>query len=396
MCYGIGNHVMLKNSVGLVEERKFTFADDNEPLKLESGHTLAPVDITYETYGEPNEDKSNAILIVHALSGDAHAAGYHHPNDRRTGWWDEMIGPGKAFDTRKYWVICSNIIGGCKGSTGPASINPKTGACYCLDFPLITIGDMVEAQKRLIEHLGIERLFAIAGGSMGGFQVIEWMLRFPDMVRSALCIASSARLSAQALAFNAVGRNAITNDPGWNNGCYHGTPGPVQGLSIARMIGHITYLSEPSLDAKFGRKLRSADRFSYDFTTEFEIESYLKYQGMRFTERFDANSYLYITKAMDYFDIERNYGRLVDAFDVVRAKTLVVSYTSDWLFSSWQSREIVRALMSNGKDVSSVEMDSPYGHDAFLVEHERLAEVVVPFLESVSGYNADRICRCSR
>jgi len=375
---------MSLNSVGLVQERRFTFGSESEPMMLESGYSLGPVDIVYETYGEPNSDRSNAILIVHALSGDAHVAGYHHPNDKRTGWWDEMVGPGKPFDTRKYWIICSNIIGGCKGSTGPGSINPETGKPYCLDFPIITIGDMIEAQKRLIDHLEIKRLHSIAGGSMGGFQVLEWMLRFPDMVRSAICIASSVKLSSQALAFNAVGRHAITNDPGWMNGSYYGTPGPIQGLAIARMIGHITYLSELSLDARFGRKLQSADRYSYDFSTEFAIESYLKYQGKQFTERFDANSYLYITKAMDYFDIERSYGRLTDAFSAVTAKTLVLAYTSDWLFPTEQSREIVRALMSNQKDVSFIEIDSPYGHDAFLVEHERLKRIIVPFLESVN------------
>ncbi len=374
---------MDRNSVGLVKEQRFTFAGMENPMKLESGHTLGPVDIVYETYGEPNEDKSNAILILHALSGDAHAAGYHHPNDKRIGWWDEMIGPGKGFDTRKYWVICSNIIGGCKGTTGPSSINPKTEKPYSLDFPITTIGDMVEAQKKLIDHLGISQLYSLAGGSMGGFQVLEWTLRFPEMTRSAICIASCSRLSAQALAFNAVGRNAITSDPGWINGYYCDTPGPVQGLAIARMIGHITYLSDLSMDSRFGRRLQSADRFSYDLATEFAIESYLQHQGKRFIERFDANSYLYITKAMDYFDIARSYGSLDEAFAVVKAKYLFVSYSSDWLFPSEQSREMVRALKHNKKDVSFIEIDSPYGHDAFLVEYEQLKRIIVPFLDSV-------------
>ena len=374
---------MDRNSVGLVKEEKFTFAGEEKPMALESGHSLGPVDIAYETYGAPNEDRSNAILILHALSGDAHVAGYHNLNDKRTGWWDPMVGPGKTFDTDKYWIICSNVLGGCKGSTGPGSSNPKTGSPYGVDFPIITIGDMVEAQKRLVDYLGISSLLAVAGGSMGGFQVLEWMLRFPDMVRSAICIASSARLSAQALSFNIVGRHAITNDPGWMEGRYYGTPGPVQGLAIARMIGHITYLSEPSLDTRFGRKLQSADRLCFDFSAEFALESYLKYQGQRFTERFDANSYLYISKAMDYFDIERSYGPLEEAFSAVEAKTLVISYTSDWLFPTAQSREIVRALMSNQKDVSFIEIESPYGHDAFLVELEQLQNIIVPFLKSV-------------
>ena len=325
------------------------------------------------------------FLILHALSGDAHAAGYHHPNDKRTGWWDTMIGPGKVFDTNKYWVICSNIIGGCKGSTGPGSINPQTGEPYCLDFPIITVGDMTEAQKKLMDHLGISKLYCLAGGSMGGFQVLEWSLRFPEMVQSAICIASCSRLSAQALAFNAVGRNAITSDPGWMNGSYYGAPGPVRGLAIARMIGHITYLSGLSMDSRFGRKLQSADRFSFDFTTEFAIESYLEHQGQKFIERFDANSYLYLTKAMDYFDVAKSYGSLDKAFARAEAKYLFVSYNSDWIFPSEQSREMVRALKHNRKDVSFIEIDSPYGHDAFLVEHEKLGRIVVPFLENVGA-----------
>ena len=246
---------------------------------------------------------------------------------------------------------------------------------------------MVEAQKKLIDHLGISQLYSLAGGSMGGFQVLEWTLRFPEMIRSAICIASCSRLSAQALAFNTVGRNAITNDPGWMNGDYYGTPGPVHGLAIARMIGHITYLSDLSMDSRFGRKLQSSDRFSYDFTTEFAIESYLKYQGQRFTERFDANSYLYITRAMDYFDIGRSYGSLDKAFANVKAKYLFVSYSSDWLFPSGQSREIVRALKRNKKDVSFIEIDSPYGHDTFLVELEKLKRIILPFLESAGKNN---------
>lgn len=373
---------MERNSVGIVKEHTFTFGSEDDPLKLESGHTLWPVDIVYEMYGEPNEDRSNAIYLAHALSGDAHAAGYHHPNDKRTGWWDDMVGPGKPLDTNKYWFICSNIIGGCKGSTGPGSINPKTGAQYCLDFPVITIGDMVDAQKRLIDHLGISKLHSIIGGSMGGFQVLEWMIRYPDMYRSAISVASSAKLTAQGLAFNAVGRNAIQTDPGWENGCYYGRTGPVNGLSVARMIGHITYLSEPSLDEKFGRKLQSADRYSYDLQPEFAVDSYLNYQGKSFTERFDANSYIYITKAMEYFDIARTYGPLEEAFSVVKGKTLIISYSSDWLFTTPQARDIVRALMTNALDVSFIEINSPYGHDAFLVEVEQLSRILVPFLES--------------
>jgi homoserine O-acetyltransferase len=374
---------MERNSVGIVTPRTFTFgAGGDDPLQLESGITLGSVDIAYETYGEPDPDRSNAILICHALSGDHHAAGYHHPHDRRTGWWDSLIGPGKAFDTRRYWVICSNVVGGCKGSTGPGSIDPVSGKPYGTDFPVVTIGDMVQAQKRLIDHLEVKRLFGIAGGSMGGFQVLEWCLRYPHMVRSAICLASAARLSTQALAFNVVGRSAITRDPDWRQGEYNGK-GPEHGLAIARMVGHITYLSEVLLDAKFGRRLQSADRFSYDFSTEFAIESYLAHQGSAFTERFDANSYLYITKAMDYFDLVRSYGPLKQAFAPVAARCLFVSYSTDWLFPTAQSLEMVRALLSNGKDVSFLEIESLYGHDAFLVEEEKGTRIIAGFLEGV-------------
>lgn len=374
---------MERNSVGLVKPLRFSFGNDNDPLVLASGHVLGPVDIAYETYGKPDAKRSNAILICHALSGDHHAAGYHDPHDRHTGWWDNMIGPGKAFDTNRYWVICSNIIGGCKGSTGPVSRNPATGGPYGLDFPVVTIGDMVEAQRRLVDHLEIERLYAIAGGSMGGFQVMEWALRYPERVRSLLCIASAARLSTQAIAFNMVGRSAITGDPRWCEGTYK-DKGPEKGLAIARMVGHITYLSQMLLDTKFGRKLQSADRFSYNFTTEFAIESYLDYKGSAFTRRFDPNSYLYITKAMDYFDLSRSYGPLKQSFQAVAARCLFVSYSSDWLFPTAQSLEMVRALLSNGKDVSFIEIDSPYGHDAFLVEARKLERIVNGFLTGVA------------
>ena len=374
---------MERNSVGMVNPQTFTFGSKSDPLVLESGYTLGPVDIVYETYGEPNADRSNAILICHALSGDHHAAGYHTPHDRHSGWWDNMIGPGKGFDTTKYWVISSNIIGGCKGSTGPGSINPATGEPFGLDFPVVTIGDMVEAQKRLMDHLQIEQLYSMAGGSMGGFQVLEWTLRYPRMVRSAICIASAARLSTQAIAFNTVGRNAITRDPAWKEGRYNGK-GPEQGLATARMVGHITYLSEMLLDAKFGRRLQSANRLSYNFTSEFAIESYLNHKGSAFTQRFDANSYLYITKAMDYFDLTRSYGPLRQAFANLAARYLFVSYSSDWLFPTAQSREMVRAMLSNGKPVSFIEVDSPYGHDAFLVEEEILTRIISGFLTGVS------------
>ena len=370
-----------RQSVGLVEPRQFSFGSPEEPLVLDSGRTLGPVEQVYETYGRPNADRSNAVLICHALSGDAHAAGIHTPHDKRLGWWDSMIGPGKAFDTERYWVICANVIGGCKGSTGPGSVNPGTGKPYGSDFPLITIGDMVAAQKRLTDHLGIAKLFCVVGGSMGGFQALEWALRYPESVHSVICIAAGAQLSAQGIAFNAVGRHAITTDPDWRGGHYYGTAGPVRGLASARMVAHITYLSEISLNDKFGRRLQSADRLSYDINHEFAVESYLNHQGTRFTERFDANSYIYITKAMDYFDIVRSHGPLRDVFAKVAARFLVISYSSDWLFTTAQSKEIVRALIAGDRDVSFVDIDSPHGHDAFLIETDRLTKIATAFLD---------------
>ncbi len=374
---------MDRNSVGQVTPHSFSFGSQKDPMVLESGHKLGPVEIVYETYGQPNADRTNAILICHALSGDHHAAGVHSPHDRYTGWWDNMIGPGKGFDTDRYWVICTNILGGCKGSTGPGSINPVSGEPFGLDFPVVTIGDMVVAQKQLIDHLNISQLYAIAGGSMGGFQVLEWSLRYPEMVRSAICIASAAKLSTQAIAFNAVGRSAITRDPEWKEGKYNGK-GPEKGLAIARMVGHITYLSDLLLDKKFGRRLQSANRLSYNFNTEFAIESYLDHKGSAFTDRFDANCYLYITKAMDYFDISRSYGPLKEAFARAAARYLFVSYSTDWLFPTAQSKEMVRALLSNGKDVSFIDIESPYGHDAFLLEEEKLTRIISGFLTGVA------------
>jgi homoserine O-acetyltransferase len=369
-----------RHSIGRVEPQHYVFGSQEAPLVLDSGRSLGPVELVYETYGAPNEGRTNAILICHALSGDAHAAGFHDPHDKRVGWWDNMIGPGKGFDTDRYWVICSNVIGGCKGSSGPNSINPATGKPFGSDFPLITIGDMVTAQKHLIDHLGIERLFCVVGGSMGGFQALEWSLRYPDQVNAVICLAAGAQLSTQGIAFNAVGRHAITSDPDWQGGHYYGTPGPLRGLASARMMAHITYLSEISLNHKFGRRLQSADRLSYDIHNEFAVESYLNHQGTRFTERFDANSYIYITKAMDYFDIVRSYGPLRDALAALPARYLVVSYTSDWLFPTAQSKEIVRALIAGDRDVSFVEIDSPHGHDAFLIETERLTRIASAFL----------------
>jgi homoserine O-acetyltransferase len=330
-----------------------------------------------------NEDRSNAILICHALSGDAHVAGQHSIQDRKPGWWDEAVGPGKAFDTDRYFVICSNVIGGCSGSTGPSSINPETGRPYGLSFPVVTVADMVEAQRWLMDALGIPALLCTTGGSLGGMQALQWAVSYPDRVRSAIILASTGRVSAQSIALNEVPRQAIYADPNWKEGDYYGKEPPNAGLAVARMIGHITYLSETSMREKFGRRLQERERYGYDFATEFEVESYLKYHGNRFTTRFDANSFLYITKAIDYFDLSLGRGDLAEAFTDVRAKLLVLSYSSDWLFPPEQSEELVRALLRKGVDASYVEIKSDYGHDAFLLEVERLGELARDFLAGV-------------
>ncbi len=370
-----------QESIGIVETQYCTIAEPPHQLELECGRRLGPVTIAYETYGELNKDKSNAILVIHALTGDAHAAGRHHPSDRKPGWWDNMIGPNKAFDTDRYFVICANCIGGCKGSTGPSSINPETGKPYGLDFPMVTIGDMVQAQKELIDRLGIDQLACVVGGSMGGMQVLQWATTYPDRMRLVIPIATTARLSPQAIAFDAVGRHAIMADPNWNNGNYYGGQIPSRGLGIARMIGHITYLSDASMHAKFGRDLQDKVTPDYDFVTEFQVESYLNYQGDEFVKRFDANSYLYLSKAMDYFDLSQPSGDLREALSRVRAAALVISFSSDWLFPSYMSKEIVSALRRNNVDVSYAEIQSDYGHDAFLLEVETLSRLITNFLE---------------
>jgi homoserine O-acetyltransferase len=364
----------------IVHTQHVTF---DEALRLKSGATLRPVTLAYETYGTLNADRSNTILICHALSGDAHVAGQHSPHDRKPGWWDDAVGPGKAFDTDRYFIVCSNVIGGCSGSTGPSSINPETGRPYGLSFPVVTVADMVEAQRWLIDALDIPSLLCVTGGSMGGMQALQWAVSYPDRVRSALVLASTACTSAQTIALNEVPRQAIYADPNWNEGDYYGKEPPNAGLAVARMIGHITYLSETSMREKFGRRLQERERYGYDFATEFEVESYLKYHGNRFTSRFDANSFLYITKAIDYFDLSLGRGDLSEAFADVKAKILVLSYSSDWLYPPEQSEELVRGLLRNGIDASYVEIKSDYGHDAFLLEVERLGELTRDFLAKV-------------
>jgi len=379
------------NSLGLVHPLYHTFAQD-APFVLESGATLGPVTLAYETYGRLNARGSNAVLIVHALSGGAHAAGLDEQG--RTGWWDECIGPGKAFDTDRFFVICSNVIGGCYGSTGPASVNPATGQPYALSFPVVTIGDMVRAQVKLIDALGVGRLLSVAGGSMGGMQALEWTAHHPDRVASAIPLATTARSSPMLIAFSEVGRQAIYADPNWKRGNYYANGSrPDAGLAVARMVGHITYLSEQSMHQKFGRRLQSREQFGYEFETEFQIESYLKHKGLAFTQRFDANAYLYITKAMDYFDLSQCgdcpdgevAGGLAAAFTKsTRVKYMVVSFTSDWLYPSYHSKELVSALTAAGSDVTYLDIQSSWGHDAFLLEVDTMTHLIGSFMDRMA------------
>ncbi|MBV9267520.1 MAG: homoserine O-acetyltransferase [Acidobacteriaceae bacterium] len=360
-------------------------------LTLDCGVTLMNVDVAYETYGSLNAERTNAILILHAFSGDAHAAGISSDTGQ-PGWWAEMIGPGLAFDTDRYFVICSNVLGGCRGTTGPSSIDPATGEPYAMRFPVITIGDMVRLQKMLVDHLGIDRLLAVAGGSMGGMQALEWAVAFPDSVASAIPIAATARHSAQQIAFNEVGRQAIMADPDWNEGNYYHLKPPARGLAVARMVGHITFMSDASMREKFGRRLRDKDAFGFDFSVDFEVESYLRYRGSQFVNRFDANSYLYITKAMDYFDLSTGRGTIARALEKARARFLVLSFTSDWLYPTYQSLETVAALRSQNINVAFCELASSYGHDAFLVETKEESEIITGFLESVQReISTDRV-----
>jgi homoserine O-acetyltransferase/O-succinyltransferase len=376
-------------SVGLVEKKSYTFAEPPNEMILECGAKLGPITIAYETCGKLNDDKSNAVLICHALSGDSHVAGYYSEDDSKPGWWDIMVGPGKGIDTDKYFIICSNILGGCMGSTGPCTYHPKTVEPYGHNFPVVTIGDMVRAQKALLGHLGIKKILSVIGGSIGGMQVLEWSVRYPEMVVSAVPLATTTRHSALAIAFNEVARQAIMTDPNWNNGDYYAGPKPDIGLAVARMIGHITYLSDESMRLKFGRRLQDKSDFSFNFDADFQVESYLRYQGAKFVDRFDANSFLYITKAADYFDLEKQHGSgsTVKAFSKTGAKFLVVSFTSDWLYPTYQSKSMVKAMKKNGLDVSFCEIEAQWGHDAFLLPSERLTLLLRSFLESTYSEN---------
>ena len=371
------------DSVGIVEKKHFTFANPPDPMILESNARLGPITIAYETLGTLNEDRSNVILILHALSGDSHVAGYYSDDDQKPGWWEIMVGPGKGIDTDKYFVICPNIIGSCMGSTGPSSINPATGDPYGFDFPVVTIGDMVKAQKALLDHLGIEKILTVVGGSIGGMQVLEWAVRYPDMVVSAIPLATTTRHSALAIAFNEVARQAIMADPNWSQGKYYGSTKPNLGLALARMVGHVTYLSDEAMRRKFGRRLQNKIDFSFNFDADFQVESYLRYQGQKFVDRFDANSFLYITKASDYFDLRRQHGNgsEAEAFASAKAKFLVISFTSDWLYPTYQSKAMVKAMKKNSLDVSFCEIEAEWGHDAFLLPNERLSSLIKGFLE---------------
>lgn len=358
-----------------------TFAQPPEELTLESGEKLGPITLTYETYGTLNKEKNNALLVLHALSGDSHAAD-------QNGWWENLIGPGKGVDTDKYFVICSNVIGGCKGSTGPASINPLSGKPYGLSFPLISIHDMVEAQRRLVDFLGIENLLSVVGGSMGGMQVLQWMVSYPKRIRSAIPIATTLKHTPQQIAFNEVGRQAVMSDPDWKKGDYYGCSSPAKGLALARMIGHITYMSDVSMTEKFGRRTRQ-DKEPFKFSADFEVEGYLHYRGDNFVKRFDANSYLYLTKAIDNFNLLNGHG-IANIFEGLKAKVLVLAFKSDWLYPTYQSQEIVKACKLSGVEASYCEINSTYGHDAFLLEITKETQLIESFLKAVSNGNGQR------
>ena len=357
----------------------------DEPLRLEAGIDLAPFQIAYQTYGTLNDARSNAVLVCHALTGDQHVAN-KHPVTGKPGWWEALIGPGKIVDTDRFFVICANVIGGCLGSTGPASTNPSSGKPYGLDLPVITIRDMVRAQVMLVDHLGIDRLFCVIGGSMGGMQVLEWAASHPERVFCALPIATGARHSSQNIAFHEVGRQAVMADPDWCGGRYlEEGRRPEKGLAVARMAAHITYLSEAALHRKFGRNLQDRDRLTFGFDADFQIESYLRHQGMTFVDRFDANSYLYMTRAMDYFDLAADHGgRLADAFRGTKTRFCLISFTSDWLFPTEESRAVVHALNAAGASVSFVEIETDKGHDAFLLDEPEFHGAVRGFLTAAA------------
>ena len=396
-----------KNTAGSVGTVDTQFLDLPNPVKLDCGRLLHPVRIAYETYGTLSPARDNVILVCHALSGDAHAAGFSKSpvsegtrdgfgaqdrdgaSGRGLGWWDGMIGPGKAFDTNHFFVVSTNLLGGCRGTTGPSSTNPATGRPYGSDFPVITVADMVRTERAFLDELGISRLAAVAGGSLGGMQALEWAILYPDQVDSIVVIASTPALQPQGIAWNAIARNAITADPDWQGGHYYGTGrAPNAGMGVARMVGHITYLSAVSVKEKFGRRLQFADDIRYDLTSpEFQVESYLRHQAESFVKRFDANTYLYTSRALTYFDLARQYGNgaLADAVKDVRARTLLIAFSSDWLYPPSGSEELAAALRAAGKEVDLHVIDAPYGHDCFLLEEARQTPMIQTFLSTLAG-----------
>ena len=374
-------------SGGSIRHEPSVVLGHDRPLKLASGVELGPFTVAYQTYGRLNDERSNVVLVCHALTGDQYLAG-SHPVTGRPGWWDNTVGPGRPLDTDRFHVLCANVLGGCMGSTGPTEIDPATGKPYGMSFPLITVADMVDAQARLLDHLGIDQVLAVVGGSMGGMQVLDWARRYPERVFSAIPIACSARHTAQNIAFNEVGRRAIMTDPDWHDGNYllYGTR-PSQGLAVARMAAHITYLSDTALHRKFGRGLQDREHVTYGFEADFQVESYLRHQGQSFVERFDANSYLYITRAMDYFDIAAECGgSLQAAFVDTPVRYCLISFTSDWLFPTAESRDIVHALNANAANVSFVEIETDKGHDSFLLDVPEFNAILSGFLDGVARH----------
>lgn len=369
------------DSVGIVQPQTLHF---EQPLQLESGKVLNQYDLVIETYGELNSEKNNAVLVCHALSGDHHAAGYHSMDDEKPGWWDTAIGPGKPIDTRHFFVVCLNNLGGCRGSTGPASIDPRTNQPYGQEFPIVTVKDWVTSQMRLMERLDVEQWAAIIGGSLGGMQALQWSIDYPDKLRHAIIVAAAPKLTAQNIAFNEVARAAILSDPDYREGRYYDhNVVPARGLRLARMLGHITYQSDDAMGGKFGRELRQG-KFNYSYEVEFQVESYLHHQGQSFVDRFDANTYLLMTKALDYFDPASAYQNdLATVFSGAQCKFLVISFTSDWRFSPARSREIVKALLDADRDVSYAEIDANQGHDAFLLKNPQYMEVLSRYLRRV-------------
>lgn len=371
------------DSVGLVTPEIFEYS---KPFEFVCGKILPRFELVYETYGELNDDRSNAVLICHALSGDHHVAGYHSHEDAKAGWWDNCIGPGKPIDTNRFFVVCCNNLGGCAGSTGPASINPESGKHFGPDFPIVTVKDWVKSQALLADYLGIEQWAAVVGGSLGGMQVMKWAIDYPERLQHAVVIAAAPRLSTQNIAFNNLARRAILTDPNFNGGHYYeNSEKPDTGLMMARMLGHITYLSDAALKNKFGRELREG-KVQFNYGTEFEIESYLEYKGESFVGRFDANTYLLMTKALDYFDPANQFGNsLAKTFEGVEAEFFVVSFTSDWRFSPARSREIVKALLDNDKYVSYLEVEAPHGHDGFLMPVPIYMDAIRAYMDKIDA-----------